>query len=188
MEEFNALRLDLKHPFHTDRPIPHFGAERKTEEGLRNIHRKIHEKALEDDLNFYRFETQQNGSQNLAANDKFFSKPTSNEIEVWEARLLQPKFTQEWLDDIDVGQRQPWNSFGGKSGISSANLAFNRQQWVRKHPIERRNGPITVNCLAGDRYVLHDIFQRGCCLQVKLSTSGKLFASVLSWYAPTRGT
>ena len=52
IEEFNALMLDLKHPFHTDRPIPHFGAENRTEEGLRNNHRKIHENTREDDLDF----------------------------------------------------------------------------------------------------------------------------------------
>ena len=26
-----------------------------------------------------------------------------------------------------------------RSGISSANLGLNRQRWVRKHPMERRN-------------------------------------------------
>ena len=48
-----------------------------------------------------------------------------------------------------------------KSGISSANLVLNRQQWVCEHPKKRRNRPTTVNCLAGDRYVLHAVFPRG---------------------------
>ena len=38
-----------------------------------------------------------------------------------------------------VGADQKTRYVGGKSGISSANLATNRQQWVRKHPTERRN-------------------------------------------------
>ena len=37
----------------------------------------------------------------------------------------------------------------GKSGISSTNLASNRQRWVREHPMERRNGPTTVALPSG---------------------------------------
>ena len=123
-------------------------------------------------------------TENLENSIRSYTRVYSYASEVGKKRVaMWSRFTTPLM-------RPFWNikTIEGKSGISSANLAFNRQQWVRKHPIERRNGPITVNCLAGDRYVLHDIFQRGCCLQVKLSTSGKLFASVLSWYAPTRGT
>ena len=36
-----------------------------------------------------------------------------------------------------------------KSGISSANLAGNRQRWVREHPMERRNKPTTVELPSG---------------------------------------
>ena len=119
-----------------------------------------------------------------------------SESEATEQEPLSKVLDQlKWIDKHvtgqgrrEAGKHAVMEDGAGKSGISSANLALNRQQWVREHPIERRNGPITVHCLAGDRYVLHENFQRGCCLQVKLSTSGKLFASVLSWYAPTRGT
>ena len=48
---------------------------------------------------------------------------------------------EENLDGLDDGNIRGCvvGSEEGKSGISSANLAFNRQQWVRKHPRERRN-------------------------------------------------
>ena len=106
-------------------------------------------------MNFYRFETQQNGSRNLAANDNFFSKPTSDEVKVWEARLLQPKFTQEWLHDKYVGRRQCWNSAGGEdrmwrrySELWLEADEFDFQKWIHE---ENHNHPRAAKVLC-DNY------------------------------------
>ena len=43
------------------------------------------------------------------------------------------------LREVLGGHEPRWMRLNTKSGISSANLGVNRQRWVRKHPMERRN-------------------------------------------------
>jgi deoxyadenosine/deoxycytidine kinase len=71
--------------------------------------------------------------QKCQENHEEFFKKNNIELKTIQGESTDPELREKWT----------------KSGMSSANLGPNRQRWVRKHPMERRNEPTTVKLPSG---------------------------------------